>query len=241
MNKSLSEHVFLNHLLPIHNLMPEANDFNQEIWPSVFLTFCLVLLVCVRLSSYQKLFITIQSTFSLQALKKIERDDYSPYKISSIALNLFLIFNLSFLTYKLNVIYSFILVDYSKLTQFSFFMFMFIFSFSFKFLINRVLAILTNSKKVIREYTLNCSIVKQTLGLFIFPCVILSEFSKLDPIIFLCAAFFFLIISFFFQWRRGIIIGMFEHRIGLLQIFLYFCTLEILPGLVIIKFVFQTF
>lgn len=235
------QHIFKDHLLhPIHT-SPLAKSGYEQIWPSIFILTCLTLLVLVKARFFSKVIKIVQSTFSLRALQELEREEISPFRLYSVLLNLFFILNLSFLSYKINVIYKFILADKPDIAQFFFFLTLIIFISGIKAIANRALGYFTNEKKIISEYAVNSLFINQTFGLFMFPWTVLLQLSTLNPIIFISCAVILLALAVLLKWYRGVMIGLIEERIGILQIFSYFCSLEILPILIVVKYVIETF
>ena len=102
------EHIFAEHLLQKQNTSPVLNPAEDLIWPSVFLFVCLLLLALIKASAIEKVIRIIQSTFNKQVLQQLEREEANPYKFYSLALNAFFLLNLSFLVYKINSIYFFV-------------------------------------------------------------------------------------------------------------------------------------
>lgn len=228
-------------MLPHIHHHPLLNVGDKQIWPSIFLITCLALLVVVKVRFSSKVIKIVQSTFSFSALQQLEREELNPFRIYSVLLNLFFIVNLTFLSYKINTIYKFIFADKPDLVQFFFFLLLIIFILGLKAISNRILGYFTNERKVISEYAVNSLFINQTFGLLLFPWVILIQFSTLNPIIFISGALILLALSVLLKWYRGVVIGLVEERIGLLQIFSYFCSLEILPIFVLVKYVIETF
>lgn len=233
--------LFSDHLLQKQHLTPLARAGNELIWPSVFFLACLVLLVLVKFSSFSKVARIIQSTFSLQALHQLEREELNPFRFHALALNLFFMLNLSFLLYKINTLYKLILADSYSLFQFLFFFGCTVLVIGLKALVNRLLGHFTNEKKILSEYSINSLFINQTFGLLLFPWILLMELSPFNPIIFIWVALLVLCSSILLKWYRGVIMGLVEERLGLLQIFSYFCSLEILPVFVLVKYIVETF
>lgn len=183
----------------------------------------------------------MQSTFSNQVLQQLEREEINPFKFHALALNLFFVLNVSFLAYKINNMYKFVLSDTGHLLQFVFFFFLILLILIAKSFSNKTLVFFTNQRKVINEYATSSTLVNQTFGLFLFPLVVLLEFSPFNPLIFISGALIVLATSIILKWYRGIITGLIEERVGILQIFSYFCGLEILPVFVLVKYIIETF
>lgn len=241
MTPSAAENIFYAHLLQTHNPLPVLRISSEQIWPSVFLFVCLCLLVMVKLSAFPKVVRIVQSTFSSQMLQQLEREEFNPYKFYSIALNAIFILNVSFLAYKINSLNKYVLIESSYFAQFCFFLFIVAMIFVVKAFINVVLAFFTEQKKVISEYVTSSTLINQSFGLFLFPLIVLIEFSPFNPGIFVIGALLVLTGAILLKWYRGIIMGLVEERIGLLQIFSYFCGLEILPIFVLVKYIIETF
>lgn len=236
-----SQHIFYNHLLQKQHDVPLVITSNEQIWPSFFLIVCLIILTLVKIRSLPRVIRIIQSTFSSQILQQLEREEFNPFKFYSVALNLFFVLNVSFLVFKINSLYEFVLEGTSYLIQFWFFLTIVLFVFFFKAVMNRLLAFFTDERKVISEYLTSSTLVNQAFGLFLFPWIVLMQFSPFNPVIFISGALVVLASAIVLKWYRGVIMGLVEERIGLLQIFSYFCGLEILPVFVLVKYIIETF
>jgi hypothetical protein len=211
------------------------------VWPSVFLLVCLFLLALIKGRGFNRVVRIVQSTFSSQILQQMEREEVGSLKSYALGLNIFFILNLSFLIYKLNVFYPYVLTNSPDFFQFSFFLVLTTFLVGAKALFNKLLAFFTNERKLFTDYNTNSNLVNQTFGLFLFPWIVLLEFTDFSPFIFISAAVLVLAAAILLKWYRGVIMGLVEERVGLLQIFSYFCGLEILPLFVVVKFVIETF
>jgi hypothetical protein len=238
---SESVHIFNEHLLQKQSAGAIINPAEDLIWPSIFLFICLILLSFIKAASIEKVLRIIQSTFNKQVLQQLEREEANQFRLYSLALTVFFLLNLSFLIYKINSIYQFILVEYADLTQFVFFFVVLSLSHFIKSILNRLIAFFTNEEKIISEYVSRSAIINHTFGVFLFPLIILLEFSPFSTSTFISLAVLLLALSLILKWYRGLIRSLIDERIGLLQIFTYFCGLEILPAFVLVKFVIETF
>ena len=236
-----AEHIFYHHLLQKKDLVPTVKVSNDLIWPSVYLFICLALLVLVKIGSFSKVVRIVQSTFSKQVLQQLEREESNPFKFHTLVLSLLFILNVSFLIYKINTINRYVLVDKSHFIQFCFFFTLVLLVFSFKALMNRGLTLFTDQRKVILEYSISSMLINQSFGLFLFPLIVLMEFSKFNAMIFIWGAVLVLASAVLLKWYRGLLMSLVVQRIGLLQIFSYFCGLEILPVFVLVKYIIETF
>lgn len=234
-------HIFSNHLLTKQHFSPEIKPGFQLIWPSVFLLGCFALLILIKVTSYPKVIKLVQACFNFQSWRQLEREEFNPFRFYSVLLSIFFLLNLTFFVYKINTVYNLVLLESSHLSQFFFLFIATVILFSLKGLINKLLALTLNDGKLIPEFVYSSFVISQTFGIFLFPCLILAEWSRLNPVVFLSMACVILIASQIFKWYRGVVFGLIEHKVGLLQIFVYFCALEILPALVLVKFIIETF
>jgi len=241
LNIPLLQNIFDHHLLQKQHQLPQLKEHHELIWPSVFLLICFLLLVVIKITSFAKVVKVIQSCFSMQTLRQLEREEFNPFKFYSIALSIFYLLNLTFFIYKANTLYKLVLVEQSHFIQFLFFLLVTVLIFSVKNGFTKLLAIFIDDTKLIPEFVYSSFIISQTLGILLFPCMVLAELSQFDSLIFLSAASVILIAMQAFKWYRGIVFALVENRVGLLQIFTYFCSLEILPVLVLVKFIIEKF
>ncbi len=241
MNQLVNNHLFSDHLLPKHNFTPLIREHYDVVWTSVFLLFCLGLLVFIKVTSYSKVVKIVQSTFNSNALHELEREETKSFKLHSVLLSAFFILNISFLLYKVNSFYNLVFTGSSLFMQFIYILLIILLFSAFKILLNQFISFLTDDRKTISEYSYNSLKINQTFGIFIFPWLILVEFTQFNSLIFISCAFVVIAVSLVYQWYRGIIIGLIEERIGLLQTFTYFCALEILPIIVLVKYIIETF
>lgn len=233
--------IFYDHLLQKQHLTPLLKNHNEVIWTSVFFLFCLALIVFVKVTSYSKVLKIIQSTFSSNALHELEREEGKSFKLHSVLLSLFFLLNVSFLLYKVNSFYNLVFTESPLFMQFTYIFLILLIFIGLKTFLNQFISFLSNDKKTISEYAYNSVKINQTFGIFLFPWLILAELTKFNALIFVSGAFVVLAVSLIYRWYRGVIIGLIEERVGLLQTFTYFCGLEILPVVVLVKYIIETF
>ncbi|MFL5764573.1 MAG: DUF4271 domain-containing protein [Bacteroidia bacterium] len=86
------------------------------------------------------------------------------------------------------------------------------------------------------DYTLLIFLFCDTLGLFLLPVVICLAFvSNIPPLIFIYGGLGLFAIFLLIRILRGFLIGLNSVRVSRFYLFLYLCTLEILPFVVIVK------
>lgn len=237
----INNHIFYDHLLQKQHLSPLLKNHTEVIWTSVFFLFCLGLIVFIKVTSYSKVVKIIQSTFSSNALHELEREEGKRFKLHSVLLSSFFLLNVAFLLYKVNTFYNLVFTDSPLFMQFVYILLIVLISIGIKTFLNQFISFLSNDRRTISEYSYNSIKINQTFGIFLFPWLILAELTKFNALIFVSAAFVVLAASLVYKWYRGVIIGLIEERVGLLQTFTYFCGLEILPVVVLVKYIIETF
>lgn len=233
--------IFTGHSLIKKHDYPIFNSSSQTYWPGIVLFFIFSIYVLIRISEPKKIIKVFTSVFSLQEAKQLFREEFKLTKRVSILLGISFILIMAFLVQFINEYFGLILNEYSQLKQFLFFIAVISLMYLIKFLANYALAIITSNEELGKEYLFNVYVFSQTIGIILFPMVICLQFTKypvewfLYPTIIICGGFYAL------RMFRGFVISSSEQNIGILYIFLYLCALEILPLLVLVKFLLVNF
>lgn len=241
MTKFVYEPLFQNHLLkPIHHTAV-FNNAQTLFWPSVVLFIALCLLVLLKATSPQKTFKVLNAAYSLQVARQIEREDYGPLKRVSLVLSVVFVLITAFLFYKLNLIFGSILSNNKGLLQYLFFVLVIILAYSVKLMGAGIIGHITQTTSVFNEYVNNTLIINQSVGVILLPVMIVVELSPVNPVWIVFPATLFLVLGYLLRLYRGFLFAAVEQGVGLLQLFVYLCALEILPLLVLIKFLVVNF
>ena len=235
------EPLFKDYLLkPIHDTAM-FNNAQQLYWPSVVLFIVLCLLVLLKATSPQKTFRVLNAAYSLQVARQIEREDYGPFKRVSIILSIVFILITAFLFYKFNLVFGSIQSGKGGLFQYMFFVLVIVLTYSVKFISSYVIGYITETSGLFNEYINNTLIINQTIGVILLPVMIVVELSSVNPVLVVFPAILFLVLGYLLRLYRGFLFAGIEKGVGLLQLFVYLCGLEILPLLVLIKFLVVNF
>ena len=81
-------------------------------------------------------------------------------------------------------------------------------------------------------------IYEKVSGIIVFPFLILSVYSPFNPIIILNLSIIIYCLLFLIKYFRMIYLGFFKSSFSKTHLFIYLCTLEILPLIVVIKYFF---
>jgi preprotein translocase subunit SecG len=236
------EPLFKDHLLkPIHDTAI-FNNAQVLYWPSVVLFIVLCLLVLLKATAPQKTFRVLNAAYSLQVARQIEREDYGPLKRVSILLSAVFVLITAFLFYKVNLLWGPpILKNNGGFFQYMFFVLVLVLLYSVKFLGARMIGFITETGNIFNEYVNNTLIINQSIGVILLPVMIIVELSQVDPAWIVLPATLFLVLGYALRLYRGFLFACIEGGVGLLQLFVYLCALEILPLLVLIKFLVVNF
>jgi hypothetical protein len=233
--------IFSDHALQPVDAVPVFRNGTPYYWPVVLLFVVFSMYVYLNFTNPKKLLQVFLSVYSNQASKQLYREDYRLTKSMSVLLSLSFVMVMAFLLFVCNNYFGFILQDLQPLKQFLFFTAVILLMYIVKLSSNYFIGFSTMSQELNHEYIFNVFISSQTLGVVLLPLVICIQFSRyptewfLYPAIILCGAFYIL------RFIRGFIISVVEQNVGIVYIFLYLCALEILPLLVLIKFLLVNF
>lgn len=229
-----------------HNLIPSHKNpiyVNSSLlyWPSIILFIVFAFYISIKVSDPKKILKIFISVFSLQASKQLIREDYKLYKRVSLLLSLNFILVISLLLFITNNYFGLILKSSSPIIQYLFFILVTIGVYFAKVLSVLGFSFITSRGETGKEYIFNIFVFCQITGLASFPFIVFLQFSKypqewfLYPTLIVCGCFYC------FRMFRGIVISTLEQNVGILYIILYFCALEILPFLVLVKFLLTNF
>lgn len=239
--KQAAVSVFSNHSLQPVDAIPVFRNGTTYYWPTVLLFFVFSIYVYLNITNPKKLLQVFLSVYSNQASKQLYREDYRLAKSTSVLLSIGFILMISFLVFIINSYFGFILKGLYPLKQFLFFTAVITLMYIIKLSTNYFISFSTQTRELNNEYTFNIFISCQTLGVILLPLLICIQFSRYPTEWFLYPAMIICGIFFCLRFVRGFIISAIEQNVGIVYIFLYLCTLEILPLLVLIKFLLVNF
>ncbi len=233
--------IFSGHSLQTIHTTPMLKASEPSYWQGIVLFIIFSIYVLIRVSEPRKILKVFTSVFSLQESKQLFREEFKLTKRLSVLLGIGFILVMSFLIQYTNQYFGLILNDYSRLQQYGFFVMVVSLIYLVKFFANYILSHISSNNELSREYLFNVFVFAQTIGIVLFPLIVCLQFTKyptewfLYPSLIISAGFYGL------RMFRGFIIASTEQNIGILYIFLYLCALEILPMLVLIKFLLVNF
>jgi len=224
-------------LLKSHSFRPIESNNKQftEDWFSLSILTCLLLFSITRFFYFKRLGQIFSSLFINRVLTQINRESDLKKEGISFLLILFFLISTSLFLFKVSVNYfdfSFLKID-STLTFF-FFILLVVFLFYFiKLQLIRFIGYVFNTQTETNDYILYYLIFLLVFGtILLIPVIIQSYISY--KIGFYLAVFFFLM-SEGFRIIKAIISLFSYSKFSILFIFLYLCTVEIIPVMIVYK------
>lgn len=228
---------FAEHQLETNLIAPKLRQQNtSDWWMSGTILLCVSLFVLVKVLANKRFMQIFFSIFGLHYFHQLNRDgNLLKERISA---PLFVIYSLliSLLIFQTILIYN----KYQDELLNSFVLFSLIFIsmiilWCFKIIVIIFIAKLFKEYQISTEYKINILVFNIIMGIFLLPLLILIVYLKTN--IFLYSTFIIIGFLILFRLFRSMQIVISLRKISVLYIFLYFCSLEILPAIVIIKLV----
>lgn len=243
MNKSQQENssIFLGHTLKSIHQTPIYNIRTPSYWQGILLFSIFTVYVLIRISQPKKIIKIFISVFSLQEAKQLFREEFKLTKRITLLLGISFILVIAFLVQFTNQYFGLILNGETYFNQYVFFVGIISLMYVIKFISNYILAYISSNNELGKEYIFNVFVFSQAIGIIIFPLIVCLQFSKFPTEWFLYPALIVSIGFYTLRMIRGFVISSTEQSIGFLYIFLYLCALEILPSLVLVKFLLVNF
>lgn len=240
-NFLIENSVFQNHNLVTKSLETSLRTVEPMYWQTIVLTLSFVLFILVKVLNPKKTQQVLASLFSIQIAKELYREDYKLNKRVTLILSIVFVLVFSFLLQILNKYFGLILLDKTYLIQYLFFVGLIIGMYVVKFSFSSILAYISNNQELEKEYRFTIMVFNQVFALVILPLVILLQYSQLPSEWLMYLSIILTVAFYFFRLYRGFVISALEQNLGFMYIFLYFCALEILPLLILIKFLLINF
>lgn len=242
LNPSLTNgyiNLFAGHELhPLHQ-SPQTIDNGYQGWFFPVLLFVLVIYTWLRIF-YNKYFNQlIQAFLNTNLTNQMVRDENILVQRASILLALTFNIIAALFLYLLSIEIGWNLGGIGNgFNRFAFFITVVSASYTFKFLILKIIGWLFDLDREMATYIFNIFLINNVLGLILVPIVALMAYSPLIEPHFLAILSLWLIgIAFCYRLFRGLVSGLAVSGFSPLYLFLYLCTLEIAPLLVLIRIV----
>lgn len=230
--------LFQNHLLEVKNPKPVLHFTRYDYLVTSILFFSYILFVWLYISNRKQLNQIIRGLFIARHANQFAREGVSIGNRLVIFISALFVLTITLFFYQTGTYYGFL--QSQNIFSLFFITTLIILSiYSIKLAVLKFAGFVFETQKEIREYTISIFLFCNTVGLFMLPIVIcLAFFKQVNPQIFIYSGFVLIILLFLTRLVRGLIIGLNSPRVSKFYLFLYLCTLEIVP-LVILSRIFM--
>ncbi|MCK9421174.1 MAG: DUF4271 domain-containing protein [Bacteroidales bacterium] len=226
--------VFTSHLLtPGTFRAREHPQINQD-WILGMLIFCFILLAWTQVFYSKRIRQIFRAPLSKRFLNQLVRDGNLFNERVTLTFGLVYLLVVSLLLYQLNEqLWGLNFFGLRNITLFLAILFLFFGYWVIKFMLIRFLGVVFKTRETTFNYLLNLLIFCLITGPVILAFLVFIIYLKSDVLLFCCLIVFSLL--FIFRVMRGFFIGSGLRKFSYLFLFVYLCSLEILPLLVLIK------
>jgi hypothetical protein len=232
--------VYVKSVFAAHKLQPtdfQINQVNriQPDWVAAILIFCFVLLAWVQVYYPKRIQQIFRAPFSRRFINQLTRDGNLFSERIAIALGIvyFLIFALLLFEFNQQILR----ITFRGVAGISLYWLIIVILLAVitvKVALLQLLGIIFKTREATNSYLLNLLIFALLSGPVLLIAIIFIVYLKSVVILYITIAMVMLL--FVFRFLRGFFIGMALRKFSYLFLFVYLCTLEILPLLVLIKF-----
>jgi hypothetical protein len=218
---------------------PRPNDM----WLFALLFTVYAIYVSLRVLYSKRFRQEIRAFFTSRTVSQMMREEYALSNRVSIGLSLLFILLFSLFLYQVFAYYGYFNIETYPPVKFYFSIVgLVIVLFALKLLLVRLLGVVFRVEGAVNEYIFNIFLHHKALGIFLFPVTIALAFVRDVPPRHLIAAGWCIVgLVLLYRTLRTTVGGIQAAGISKYYLFLYLCTLEILPLIVIIKvFISQT-
>lgn len=235
-----TEEVVLKQEALTQNLFdPTPLNIGTESWQIIILLIAVLLLGMVKAFSNNRYRLGIKALFNYSVAKEITREEQVFFHRSNILLTIVHTLSLSLFIYQLKNELLKKTIVFSGFNDFLIIVGIIILVYFVKYIFSKLLLFIFNDTTTASEYIFNISLYNNLLGSILIPILCINYFTELPfQQLLYFAVFPLLLFVFLLRLIRLFIIG---RSIGLLYvyIFLYICSLEILPLVVLYRFFIQ--
>jgi len=213
----------------------ERNSTNTD-WLTIILLIATILVASVRISYSKYVKSLFQSLVNYSTSFRMFGE--KNYSILHGAFRLELLFYITFSIFVYHVIHHFQLtLVHQKLSLYlSSFIFVLLYYFGKK-IVYSALGLIFEGTAETKEYLFNVDNFNRSLGLVLFPIVaLINYYPANNPVNMVIAGIFIVVVFYIFLIQRGISI-LLRKQFSIFYLFLYLCTLEFLPLLLLYKVV----
>jgi len=231
--------LFDSHLLNPVSFQPEEKLSGNTDWILGVLISVFLILAWVRVNHGKRLGQIVKAFQSNHYVNLIIRENDSLMQRVSIALNAVYILVAPIFIYQLGLYYGWTFIPSTRDGGFIYFFLLIsgliLLVYAIKTILIRIVGFVFKAQEKLTEYLFNTFLINKILGMALLPIVICLAFiPQTEPVLIKIGILLF-VSTYVYRLIRGLIIGSSNANFSRFYLFLYLCTLEILPLVVFIK------
>lgn len=231
----MQNHIFQNHLLSPLNQEAVLRPETPDVWALSIFVLAFIVLVIIRINNGKRMLAVFNSFFSFTNTRQLIREDYRLRKPLSLSLLLVYLTMLAYLLYKINSYLTIIPSTGKGYLDYLIILAGLLIFDGLKALANILLGKLIEEESSIRDYIFSSAILFKGTGVFLFPVLLVFYLADFQPYVLIAIGGSIVFLFFSIKLIRGVLIGYGQYGFSVFHLFLYLCTLEILPLVVLIK------
>jgi hypothetical protein len=232
---SLAPSLFQNHQLQVHAIKPVIHYTSYDYVVAAILFLSFTVFVWLYVSNAKRLDQLIRGFYSNRSNNQLSRDEYSVTNRVGVLLSLLFLFTISLFIGQV-VEHLGLKIQMRKTAMYASIVISLIVMYSVKTVLIRFSGFVFKTSKEAVEYASTMFIFLNILGLFMLPIVICLAFVKqINPDVFIYTGYFIILSFLCVRLIRGLVIGFNSNRVSKFYLFLYLCTLEIIPFIILVK------
>ena len=213
----------------------EESVLSSQIWLMGLLLGLLFLMAFIKFQHNSKLKTYLQSVLSYQSFYKMFKEQNATNQRLAALLSFIFFINISLVAYYTFLHFGVYPKDPQQYFSFPFIVGMVCLGYLIFVIVNKILAFVFESYKLLNENLYNLFFSNRILGLSLLPLVVLYPYMPPEISKYALYLLWGLVAgSFILRWFRGLQIS-FKHKVPYSYMFLYLCTLEIIPIIIIVK------
>lgn len=232
--------IFKTHLLEKANQKPIIHYTNYDYLIAGVLFIVYLLFVLLYVKNRKRLNQVIKAFYINRFASQLAREEVSIVNRVSVILSIIFLFSMTLFVWQVIEFYGWASSVEDSLLFFSILASV-IAIYAIKFSLIKFFGFVFKTTKEADEYALAVLLFVNSLGLFLLPIVVCIAFAQNVSIgIFINVGLGTLGLFLLTRIVRGLIIGINSIRVSKLYLFLYLCSLEILPLVIMVKFFIET-
>lgn len=227
--------IFNDHLLAPKAPKPVIHYTDYDYLIASVLLFMYIIFVMLYIKNRKRLNQVIKAFYINRFASQLVREEVSVVNRVSILLSIIFLFSITIFIRQIMDYYGWS-QEQNEMLLFLFILASVIIVYTVKFITIKFFGFVFKTAKETDEYALTVLLYINSLGLFLLPIVVCIAFAENVPVeIFIKTGLCLLALFLFTRMVRGLIIGLNSIRVSKFYLFLYLCSLEILPLIVMVK------